>query len=71
MTATAFKWEASKYNNKSISILIDTGHRVYVNGSLVDKFLQQFNDGPTFKFQYFGKKKSADGYIFHHVQFLN
>ena len=71
MTATAFKWEASKYNTKSISILIDTGHIVYVNGSIVDKFLQQFHDRTTFKFQYFGKKKSADGHTFHHVQFLN
>ena len=56
MTVTALKCEASKYPSKSISILIDPGYRVFVNGSLAEKCLTQFHDNEQTKFQYFGKK---------------
>ena len=70
MTVTALKCEASKYDSKSISILIDPGYRVFVNGSLAEKFLTQFHDNEQTKFQYFGKKKTTSGYGYHHVEFL-
>ena len=69
MTVTALKCEASKYDSKSISIIVEDRYRVYVNGSLADKFVQRFNVS-SFKFQYFGKKKMANGYEFHDVEFL-
>ena len=70
MTVTALKCEASKYPSKSISILIDHRYKVYVNGSLAEKFLTQFHKYGQFKFQYFGKKKTVNGFEFHDVEFL-
>ena len=56
MTVTALKCEASKYDSKSISIIVEDRYRVYVNGSLADKFVQRFNVS-SFKFQYFDRNR--------------
>ena len=70
MTVTSLKWEATNYDSKSISILINHNYKVYVNGTLVDQFVQRFCNNTWLKFKYFGKKKTANGYDYHHVEFL-
>ena len=44
-------------------------YKVYVNGNLAHQFEQKIQKGWV-KFQYFGKKKTANGYDYHHVDFL-
>ena len=70
MTVTMLKSEANNYGSKSISILINDRYKVYVNGTLVDQFVHRFCNNTQLKFKYFGKKKTANGYDFHHVEFL-
>ena len=71
MSATALICEASKNDSKSISILVDRRYIVYVHGSLAEKFLTQFHKYGQFKFQYFGKKKTVNGFEFHDVEFYD